>query len=101
LAKTVPRGAGSFDGETAAMPDFKNPEPGARLELYVKPDCPYCKAARDYYDGRGIAYVEHDAQHDRTARKAMFAYTGGNPTVPAIVIDGVYQRSGWGDPPRG
>jgi len=83
------------------MPDYKDPGPAAKLEIYVKPTCPYCKAARQHYDGLGIPYVEHDAQNDSAARKAMFAYTGGNPTVPAIVIDGVYQRSGWGDPPRG
>ena len=83
------------------MADYKTPSPGAKLELYVKPDCPYCQSARDFYDGHGIAYVEHDAQNDRAARTAMLAYANGNPTVPAIVIDGAYQRSGWGDPPRG
>jgi hypothetical protein len=31
----------------------------------------------------------------------MFAYTGSDPTVPAIVVDGLYLRSGWGEPPRG
>jgi hypothetical protein len=45
--------------------------------------------------------VLHDAEHDRAARERMFAYSGGDPTVPAIVVDGTYVRSGWGDPPRG
>lgn len=31
----------------------------------------------------------------------MFAYTGGDPTVPAIVVNGEYVQSGWGSPPRG
>jgi hypothetical protein len=31
----------------------------------------------------------------------MFGYTGGDPTVPAILINGEYVQSGWGTPPRG
>jgi len=50
---------------------------------------------------RGFDYVIHDAQNDAAAREQMFAYTNGDPTVPAIVIDGVYVQSGWGTPPRG
>jgi hypothetical protein len=29
------------------------------------------------------------------------AYTNGDPTVPAIIVDGTYVQSGWGSPPRG
>ncbi len=54
-----------------------------------------------FYDRIGTPYTSHDAQNDLNARKAMFAYTGGDPTVPAIVVDGRYIQSGWGSPPRG
>jgi len=54
-----------------------------------------------YYDDAGIPYVMHDAQNDGAARKRMFEYTDGDPTVPAIVVDGNYVQSGWGTPPRG
>lgn len=74
---------------------------GQTLELYVSPSCPYCSQARAFYDARGIAYVAHDAQNDPLARERMFELTAGNPTVPAIVVDGRYVVSGWGDPPRG
>ncbi|GAC1306041.1 MAG: hypothetical protein NVSMB19_17890 [Vulcanimicrobiaceae bacterium] len=74
---------------------------GQKLELYVSPTCPYCVQALAYYDERATAYVVHDAQNDRSARARMFAYTANDPTVPAIVVDGVYVRSGWGTPPRG
>jgi glutaredoxin len=74
---------------------------GAKLELYVSPSCPYCAQAIEFYDAGGIAYVTHDAQNDRKAREAMFGYTNGDPTVPAIVVDGSYVQSGWGTPPRG
>lgn len=75
--------------------------PGHRLELYVSPTCPYCLEARRHYDAAGYPYQVYDAQNDPAHRAAMFAYTGGDPTVPAIVVDGVYVQSGWGSPPRG
>jgi len=75
--------------------------PGANVELYVKPNCPYCADARAFYDAGGIAYTVYDAQNDRAVRQRMFALTGNDPTVPAIVIDGTYVQSGWGSPPRG
>jgi len=31
----------------------------------------------------------------------MLAFSNGDPTVPCIVEDGKYVRSGWGNPPRG
>lgn len=69
--------------------------------MYIKPGCPYCQKARDYYDANGIAFTEYDAQNDLARRKEMFAFSGGDPTVPCIIEDGVYITSGWGTPPRG
>jgi hypothetical protein len=54
-----------------------------------------------HYDAAGTRYERHDAQNDLGARERMFAYTKGDPTVPAIVVDGEYVQSGWGSPPRG
>lgn len=73
----------------------------AKLELFISPSCPYCRAAMEYYDAHGRSYVAYDAQNDRQHRRRMFAYTGNDPTVPAIVVDGEYVQSGWGRPPRG
>jgi glutaredoxin len=81
--------------------DVEHIPPGAKVELYIKASCPYCQRAMAYYDSTGTPYVTHDAQNDRNARKRMFAYTDGDPTVPAIVVDGVYVQSGWGSPPQG
>jgi glutaredoxin len=81
--------------------DPKDVKPGQLLELYIKHDCPYCAQARRYYDAKGIKYNVYDAQDDRAARTRMFALTGGDPTVPAIVIEGTYVQSGWGSPPLG
>ncbi|MBV9333368.1 MAG: glutaredoxin [Candidatus Eremiobacteraeota bacterium] len=81
--------------------DVENLPPGAKLELYISPTCPYCRSAMAYYDSNATPYTKHDAQNDRRARERMFAYTKGDPTVPAIVVDGEYVQSGWGSPPRG
>ena len=55
------------------------------LVMYVKPDCPYCQRARDFYNENGIEFIEYDAQNDKQRQKEMLAYTGGDPVVPAIL----------------
>ena len=81
--------------------DLERLEPGHRIEMYVSPACPYCVEARKHFDGAGLAYTVYDAQNDSAQRAKMFGYTNGDPTVPAIVVDGIYVQSGWGSPPRG
>ncbi len=71
------------------------------LEIYIKPGCPYCRKARDYYNEHNREFVEYDAQSDRERRAEMFRYSDNDPTVPCIVENGVYIQSGWGEPPRG
>jgi glutaredoxin 3 len=71
------------------------------IVMYTKPGCPYCQAARDHYTSHGIDFTEYDAQNDKARQREMLATTNGDPTVPAIIEDGVYKQSGWGDPPRG
>jgi glutaredoxin len=69
--------------------------------IYTKPGCPYCQQARDHYNAKGIPFIDYDAQNDKERQREMLALTGGDPTVPAILENGVYKGSGWGDPPRG
>ncbi|MBV8370528.1 MAG: glutathione S-transferase N-terminal domain-containing protein [Candidatus Eremiobacteraeota bacterium] len=83
------------------MIDIERIEPGHRVEMYVSPSCPYCRRAREHFDGRGYPYELHDAQNDAALRATMLALSGGDPTVPAFVVDGAYVQSGWGSPPRG
>lgn len=71
------------------------------LEIYMKPGCPYCDKARDYYTENNIEFTEYDAQNDQKRKKEMLNYSGGDLTVPVIVENGEYKQSGWGDPPRG
>jgi glutaredoxin 3 len=81
--------------------DVEHLGPGHRIELYVSPTCPYCAQAREHFDARGLAYAVYDAQNEPARRREMLAYASGDPTVPAIVVDGRYVQSGWGTPPRG
>jgi glutaredoxin len=71
------------------------------IVMYTKPGCPYCQEARDHYNAKGITFIDYNAQKDATRRREMLALSGGDPTVPCIVENGVYIGSGWGDPPRG
>lgn len=71
------------------------------IVMYTKPGCPYCQQARDHYNANGISFTEYDAQSDKSRQSEMLALTKGDPTVPAIIEDGVWKQSGWGDPPRG
>ncbi len=71
------------------------------LEVYTKPNCPYCDKARDYYKENNIEFTEYDAQNNKENQEKMLAYSSGDLTVPVIVENGEYIQSGWGDPPRG
>ncbi len=79
----------------------KEVEPKVGLVIYVKPGCPYCQQARDYFNSNDISFTEYDAQNDRVRRQEMLAYSDGDPTVPCIIQNGEYVGSGWGTPPRG
>ena len=39
------------------------------LVIYTKPGCPYCQQARDYYNSKGITFIDHDAQTHRELRQ--------------------------------
>ncbi len=71
------------------------------LVMYVKPDCPYCQRARDYYGENGIEFTEFDAQNDLVRQKEMLEYSAGDLVVPCIIENGEYIQSGWGTPLRG
>ncbi len=53
--------------------------------IYTKPGCPYCTAARDDLQRRGVRYAELNVQADPAALQAMLALNGGRRQVPTIV----------------
>jgi glutaredoxin len=71
------------------------------LVMYIKPGCPYCQKARDFYNEKNIEFIEYDAQNNKQRQQEMLDYSGGDLVVPCIVVGGEYVQSGWGEPLRG
>jgi len=71
------------------------------LVMYVKPGCPYCQQARDYFREQNIEFTEYDAQNDSQRQHEMLEFSGGDLVVPCLVENGEYLQSGWGNPRRG
>jgi glutaredoxin 3 len=63
--------------------------------LYTKPNCPYCQKARNHYSDLGVPFDDRNAQDVASYRAEMLAITGGDPTVPVIVEDGLLKQIGW------
>jgi glutaredoxin 3 len=82
-----------------ALQEQSNTAEGAArvaVELYMIQSCPYCAAAREDLEWRGVAYVEYDVEQDRDAYARMLQLTGGNRSVPVIVEEGKPVHIGWG-----
>lgn len=56
--------------------------------FFVKPGCPYCAAAKDDLQKRGVCYTEHNVKADQTALQHMLELNGDQRRVPTIVQDG-------------
>lgn len=54
--------------------------------VYTSNTCPYCVAAKDYLQEKGISYKEKNIQTDPSARKELISM--GHMGVPVIIIDG-------------
>ena len=58
------------------------------VSIYTKPGCPYCAAAKDDFQRRGMRYAEHNVKADRAALRRMLELNGNRRQVPTIVQDG-------------
>lgn len=67
----------------------------SNVVIYTKPGCPHCAKAKDWHTEQGITFEERNAQDNPAYRREMFAYSDSDPTVPVIIVDGVYKQSGW------
>ena len=65
--------------------------------MYVKPDCPYCQAAREHLAAEGADVQERDATVDADWKAELMGYTNGRGIVPTIVREG--ERPQVGFPP--
>jgi glutaredoxin len=53
--------------------------------IYTKPGCPYCAAAKQDLDARGITYDEIDVYTTPGAREQLAELTGGMNVVPVVI----------------
>jgi glutaredoxin 3 len=56
-----------------------------KVQIYGTGWCPYCFAAKELLDGKGVAYEEIDAS-DPEVRADMIQRAHGRRTVPQIFI---------------
>ena len=59
----------------------------ASVDIYTKPSCPYCVAAKNLLTQRGYQYREMRIDQDAALREEMLARSAGRRTVPQIFID--------------
>ncbi|HQH21913.1 MAG TPA: glutaredoxin family protein [Thermoleophilia bacterium] len=55
------------------------------VTIYTEPGCPYCAAAKQDLEARGIEYVEIDVYTTPGARERLAEITGGMTVVPVLV----------------
>jgi glutaredoxin 3 len=61
----------------------------APVVMYGTLFCPYCRAAREFFEGRRVAYEDIRVDHEPALRDEMRARGGGH-TVPQIWIGDVH-----------
>lgn len=57
-----------------------------QVTIYTRMMCGYCAAAKRLLDGKGVAYVEHDASFSPELRAEMVRRANGRSTFPQIFI---------------
>jgi glutaredoxin len=68
--------------------------------MYVKPNCPYCQAAREHLAGEGEAVEERDATINPEWKSELMGYTNHRGLVPTIIWDDGRRQVGF-PPGRG
>lgn len=59
------------------------------IEIYATAMCPYCVAAKNLLQSKGLTWREWRVDADVVARHAMLKRAPGARTVPQIFINGV------------
>ena len=62
----------------------------ANIEIYTRPGCGYCGAARSLLTRKKAAFSEFDVAKDPAFRQEMFDRAGAGSTFPQIFIDKVH-----------
>ena len=64
------------------------PAAAAKVEIYTRAGCSFCRRAKRVLEGKGVAFTEHRVDGDETALNTMIERSNGRRTVPQIFIDG-------------
>jgi glutaredoxin 3 len=56
------------------------------IEIYTRPGCGYCTAAKSLLTRKKAAFIEFDVAGDPTLRQAMWDRAGAGATFPQIFI---------------
>jgi glutaredoxin 3 len=56
------------------------------VTIYTKTWCPYCQAAKELLDQKGVAFTEFEVTKEPSRRQEMLAKSGGRSSVPQIFI---------------
>ena len=62
----------------------------AAVEIYTRPGCGYCTAAKSLLTRKKAAFSEFDVAKDPAFRQEMFDRAGAGSTFPQIFIDKVH-----------
>jgi glutaredoxin 3 len=62
----------------------------AAIEIYTRPGCGYCSAAKSLLTRKKAAFTEHDLATDPTVRQTMWDRAGAGSTFPQIFIGGIH-----------
>jgi glutaredoxin 3 len=60
----------------------------ANIEIYTRPGCGYCTAAKSLLTRKSAAFTEFDVAKDATLRQKMWDRAGAGSTFPQIFIGG-------------
>ena len=58
----------------------------AAIEIYTRPGCGYCSAAKSLLTRKKAAFSEYDVTTDSTLRQQMWDRAGAGSTFPQIFI---------------
>ncbi len=62
----------------------------ANIEIFTRPGCGYCSAAKSLLTRKNAAFTEYDVATDPKFREQMLARSNGGTTFPQIFIDEVH-----------
>lgn len=65
-------------------------QPMARVEIYTKEHCPYCRRALALLATKGVEPLNYEISMGGPRRAEMIERAQGGTTVPQIFIDGAH-----------